>query len=134
MDGQDPRKAAEVRAGRREVIRTLAITFLAAGLAGCASSVPRTENSTLGCVRAQVRQVPAQLDDGQKHCLASGLVARHCSAGEAWLAGAGKELRDAVTPGDASWADWQQDRRGVQCARAAHDDESIARCCAPDAA
>ena len=110
--------------------KVLAVTFLAAALASCASQVPRSEPSTLGCARAEVRKVPEHLDDGQKHCMAAGLIARHCSAGEAWLVGAGKELRDVVTAGDASWADWQQDRRGVKCSRGAEDDAAIERCCA----
>jgi hypothetical protein len=54
----------------------------------------------------------------------------HCNLSEAYLAGAGKELRDLLGAGDAEWTDWQADRAGVDCARHAQDDSGIADCCA----
>jgi len=80
-------------------------------------------------MRAEVRALPAALSDDEKHCVASGWIARHCSVAEASLAGAGKEVKDMFTAGDASWADWRADRRGVKCARGAVDDEAVVACC-----
>lgn len=73
--------------------------------------------------------IPSTLPDKRAHCLASGLIARHCSVGEAYMAGAGKEIRDLLGHGDAEWADWQADRRGIACARRALSDEQVAACC-----
>jgi hypothetical protein len=74
-------------------------------------------------------KLPADVPDSRAHCLASGLIARYCSRGEAYLAGLGKELRDLFGPGDAEWRDWQADRAGISCARSAGDDAGIAECC-----
>lgn len=76
-------------------------------------------------------KLPANLSDDHAHCVASGLIARYCSVVEAHLAGIGKEFRDLFSDGDASWADWRADRRGVGCARRAADDEALAACCQP---
>lgn len=81
-------------------------------------------------MQAVVAQVPDELGDQQKHCLASGLIARYCSVAEATLAGTGKELRDLFTGGDASWADLRSNRQGRRCARDAGDDAALADCCA----
>lgn len=75
-------------------------------------------------------KLPSGLPDPRAHCLASGLIARYCSGGEAYLAGAGKELRDLLGAGDAEWADWRADRAGIDCARSASDDDALATCCA----
>lgn len=74
-------------------------------------------------------KLPAGLPDRRAHCLAAGLIARYCSRSEAYLAGAGKELRDLLGAGDAEWADWRADRVGIQCARQASDDAALAACC-----
>jgi hypothetical protein len=73
--------------------------------------------------------LPAGLPDKHAHCLAAGLIARHCSVSEAYLAGAGKELRDMTGRGDAEWADWRADRIGIGCAREAADDAAVEACC-----
>jgi hypothetical protein len=70
------------------------------------------------------------MPDEQKHCVASGLIARHCSMSEANMAGVGKELQDLFTGGDASWADWKMDRKGMSCAHGAADDAAVVQCCA----
>ena len=69
-------------------------------------------------------KLPADLPDKRAHCLAGGFIARYCSITEAYLAGAGKEMRDLFSRGDsAEWKDWQADRVGIKCAR-----ESAGRC------
>ena len=81
-------------------------------------------------MEAVVRErVPPTLSDKPAHCLASGLIARHCSIGEAYMAGAGTEILDLFGHGDAEWSDWQADRRGIACARRASSDEQVAECC-----
>ena len=102
-------------------------------LAGCVT-VPnrpaRPAKSSYGCMKAVVRdKVPADLPDARAHCLAAGLIARYCSGSEAYLAGAGKELRDLLGAGDAEWRDWRADRAGIDCARRASDDAALANCC-----
>lgn len=105
-----------------------AITLGALG--ACTSVAPRAASSSYGCMLAVVRdRVPPTLPDKRAHCLASGLIARHCSVGEAYMAGAGKEIRDLFGHGDAKWADWQADRRGIACARRLSSDEQVAECC-----
>ena len=74
-------------------------------------------------------KLPADLPDKRAHCLAGGLISRYCSVTEAYLAGAGKEVRDLLGHGDAEWRDWQADRVGIACARASADDASLAECC-----
>lgn len=102
-------------------------------LGGCAS-VPnrpaRAAKSSYGCMQSVVQEkVPTGLPDHRAHCLAAGLIARYCSGSEAYMAGAGKELRDLVTGGDAEWSDWRADRVGIDCARHASDDVALATCC-----
>jgi hypothetical protein len=90
----------------------------------------RLAPSSYGCMSAVVKQkLPANLPDKRAHCLASGLIARYCSLPEAYIAGAGKELRDLVTGGDAEWADWRADRVGIACARRTADDTALVACC-----
>jgi hypothetical protein len=69
------------------------------------------------------------LSDKQEHCRAAGLIARYCSPEEAYMAGAGKELKDMLGSGDAEWADWQADRAGIACAYHATTDTVLAQCC-----
>lgn len=107
------------------------IAGLVLGLCGCVSVAPRPAVSSLGCMRAMRDQLPPGLPDKQAHCLASGLIARHCSVSEAYLAGAGKEITDLFDGGDAEWADWRADRIGVACARHAADDAGVQHCCEP---
>jgi hypothetical protein len=70
------------------------------------------------------------LPDKHAHCLAGGRIARYCSITEAYLAGAGKEVRDLLSQGDVEWKDWQADRAGIECARGTQDDAAVAECCA----
>jgi hypothetical protein len=74
-------------------------------------------------------KLPSGLADKRAHCLAGGLISRYCSITEAYLAGAGKEVRDLLGQGDPEWADWRADRVGIECARGSADDESLAECC-----
>ena len=75
--------------------------------------------------------LPAGLFDKRAHCLASALIAQQCSVTEAYLAGAGKEIRDMFVPGaDAEWADWKADRIGIACAKQHHGIDDIGACCA----
>ena len=104
--------------------------LLALALGGCASQAARPTTSSYGCMAAERDALPADMPDEQKHCVASGLIARHCSVGEANMAGLGKEFQDLFTGGDASWADWKMDRKGVSCARNAPDDAAVEQCCA----
>jgi len=69
------------------------------------------------------------VEDEFAHCLAAGLIARHCSVGEAWLASFGKEVRDVFGAGDAQWQDLTSDRRGIACAGQASSDADLERCC-----
>jgi hypothetical protein len=75
------------------------------------------------------QKLPANLQDDAAHCVASGLIARYCSVTEAYLAGAGKELKDLLGPGYAQWSDWRADRAGIACARTAESDEALVSCC-----
>ena len=74
-------------------------------------------------------RLPQDLPDKRAHCLAGGLIARYCSITEAYLAGAGKEVRDLLSRGDAEWKDWQADRTGIECARESPDDATVSACC-----
>ena len=75
-------------------------------------------------------KLQADLPDKRAHCLAGGLISRYCSITEAYLAAAGKEVRDLLSQGDAEWQDWRADRAGIGCARQAPDDAAVAACCA----
>jgi hypothetical protein len=74
-------------------------------------------------------QLPSDLPDQRTHCLAGGLIARYCSVTEAYLASAGKEVRDLLGHGDAEWRDWRADRVGIECARESGDDAALRECC-----
>jgi hypothetical protein len=99
-------------------------------LCGCAAQAERPTSSSYGCMAVERESLPADMPDEQKHCVASGLIARHCSVSEANMAGFGKELQDLFGRGDASWADWKMDRKGIGCAREASSDEAVTQCCA----
>lgn len=115
------------------ITRIAAATLLTANLAGCttvASRPPRLAPSSYACMRAVLQEkLPTDLPEKRAHCLAGGLIARYCSLSEAYLAGAGKELRDLLGAGDAQWTDWRADRVGIDCARVAADDLELASCC-----
>ena len=98
-------------------------------LAGCAASPERPAVSTVGCAEAVVDRLPPGLSDPEKHCLASAGIASQCSRFEAWLAGWGKETRDALGSGDASREDLEADRLGRRCASGPDASESVLDCC-----
>jgi hypothetical protein len=116
------------------VVRIAAAVVAMANLTACASIAnrpPRLAQSSYGCMQAVLREkLPADLPDKRTHCLAGGLISRDCSFTEAYLAGAGKEVRDLLGKGDAEWRDWQADRAGIACAREGADDASLGQCCA----
>jgi hypothetical protein len=90
----------------------------------------RPAPSSYGCMQTVMRDKLARgLSDKQAHCRAAGLIARYCSGPEAYMAGAGKELKDLLGGGDAEWADWRADRAGIACARHASTDIELLRCC-----
>lgn len=99
------------------------------GLSGCAASPERPAASTVGCAEAVVAGLPPGLDDLEKHCLASAGIALQCSGFEAWLAGWGKEARDALGGGDASREDVEANRIGRGCANDASDTATLLECC-----
>jgi hypothetical protein len=100
------------------------------GLSACTSTPDRPADSTLGCASAVVALLPAGLNDPEKHCVASAGITRRCSRLEAWLAGWGKEVDDALGHGDASWKDLSADRAGRRCASAVHEDiDALVECC-----
>lgn len=112
--------------------RATAATAAAAALlllAGCATGPERPAASTLGCAKAVVSALPPGLSDLEQHCLASAGIARRCSPSEAWLAGWGKELQDALGGGDASRRDLVANRYGRQCAAEHGAPEALADCC-----
>jgi hypothetical protein len=98
-------------------------------LAGCAASPERPAASTVGCAEAVVAALPTGLDDLQKHCLASAGITLQCSRFEAWLAGWGKEARDAMGGGDASREDVLANRIGRGCAVIGRDTDALLDCC-----
>lgn len=114
-------------------IRRLLLALTLIGLAGCATipnRPPRLAKSSYGCMESVVQEkVPSNVPDKRQHCLAAGLIARYCSGSEAYMAGAGKELKDLLGGGDAEWGDWRADRAGIACARSASGDSELAKCC-----
>jgi hypothetical protein len=102
------------------------------GAAGCAplAHSTRPAKSSLSCMRAAIAdQQLDSLPDYQAHCIAAGLIARHCSVSEAMMASVGKEIEDLFGAGDAEWRDLGSDRRGVHCARQAASDPELRSCC-----
>jgi hypothetical protein len=115
--------------GARMVVTLVAMANLTA-CASIANRPPRLAHSSYGCMEAVLQEkLPQNLPDKRAHCLAGGLIARYCSITEAYLAGAGKEVRDLLSQGDAEWRDWQADRTGIACARETQDDAGVATCC-----
>jgi hypothetical protein len=113
----------------RMVVALVAMANLSA-CAGIANRPPRAARSSYECMRAVLKdKLPPDLPDRRAHCLAGGLIARYCSITEAYLAGAGKEVRDLLSQGDAQWLDWRADRAGIGCAREAQDDAAVVACC-----
>jgi hypothetical protein len=114
----------------------LAPLALAAGLlAACATApgVTRLDPSSLGCMRAVVRdKVPTHIPDKQAHCLAAGMIARYCSPSEAYIAGVGKEFTDLFDGGDAEWGDLVADQMGIRCEGLAPSDAALRSCCATE--
>ena len=112
------------------VTTLLVASFGAAGCAPLAKSEPRPARSSLSCMRAAIAdQNLADLPDAQAHCIAAGLIARHCSVSESMLASLGKEIDDLLGVGDAEWRDLGADRRGMNCARRAASDTELRTCC-----
>jgi hypothetical protein len=104
-------------------------------LAGCATApgVTRLDPSSLGCMRAVVRdKVPAHIPDKQAHCLAAGMIARYCSTSEAYIAGVGKEFTDLFDGGDAEGGDLVADHIGIRCEGPASSDAALQSCCATE--
>lgn len=95
----------------------------------CVSPPDRPAHSSYECMVAVRNTVPAGLQDKRAHCVASARISQRCSVTEAYLAGAGKEIRDLFTGGDAEWADWRADRVGIACAKHAASAELITSCC-----
>jgi len=109
----------------------LALLFICMLLCACTTSPNRPAKSSYGCMVAVRDSLPPGLFDKRAHCLASALIAQQCSVPEAYLAGAGKEIRDLFVPGaDAEWADWKADRVGIACAKQHHGIDDISACCA----
>jgi hypothetical protein len=114
----------------RMVVTLVAMANLTA-CAGIANRPPRAARSSYECMQAVLKEkLPPDLPDKRAHCLAGGLIARYCSITEAYLAGAGKEVRDLLSQGDVEWQDWRADRAGIGCAKQAQDDAALAACCA----
>jgi hypothetical protein len=111
------------------MVSSLLLSFLCA-CAPLPHREPRAAHSSYGCMQAALQErVPAGLPDDRTHCIAAGLIARHCSLTEATLASLGKELRDLLGPGDAQWSDLAADREGMQCARQSAGDDALLACC-----
>ena len=125
-----PRRGAEAERHRRWPLWPALLLACLPGCAGAPGRAARLAPSSYGCMQAVVDRLPTPMPDKRAHCRAAGLIARYCSVPEAYLAGAGKELRDAVTGGDAEWADWRADRVGIDCARRSSDDAGLYQCCA----
>lgn len=116
--------------GARMVLALVAMANLTA-CTSIANRPPRLAPSSYGCMQAVLQEkLPQNLPDQRAHCLAGGLISRYCSITEAYLAGAGKEVRDLLSQGDVEWRDWQADRTGIACARQSQDDAGLAECCA----
>ena len=117
---------------RGGVVAGLVATAL---LGGCAAApgVQRLSGSSLGCMRAVVRdKLPQNLPDKQAHCLAAGMIAHYCSRPEAYLAGYGKEFTDIFDGGDPEIGDIRADLLGIRCAAAGPTTAALASCCASE--
>lgn len=104
--------------------------LLAAACAPLPHYEPLPARSSLGCMHAAIDgQHLDTIPDWQAHCIAAGLIARHCSVTEAGMASIGKEFKDLFGHGDAQWRDLRSDGRGVRCARNASSDTELRSCC-----
>lgn len=118
-----------IQAERYQVLyRVTLIIFVTLCCAACTTHPERPARSSYECMCAVRDALPPQLPDKRAHCLASAGIASRCSVIEAYLAGAGKEVSDLFTGGDAEWADWRADRVGIACANQYRID-AIAQCC-----
>jgi hypothetical protein len=109
------------------------VASLAAGCAPLATREERPAKSSLECMQRAIAGHDLEaLPDSEAHCIAAGLIARHCSVSEALMASVGKEIRDLFGAGDAEWRDLGSDRRGVACARHAETDADLQACCRND--
>jgi hypothetical protein len=118
---------------QRAAMLALALASLAAGCAPLATTEERPAKSSLGCMQRAIAGHDLEaLPDSEAHCIAAGLIARHCSVSEAMMASVGKEIRDLLGAGDAEWRDLGSDRRGVVCARHSGNDAELQACCRND--
>jgi hypothetical protein len=112
--------------------RGIAVLIATTLLTACAAApgVKRLSPSSLGCMRAVVREkLPQNLPDKQAHCLAAGLIAHYCSRSEAYLAGYGKEFTDIFDGGDPAIGDIKADLIGIRCAAVSVTTDALASCC-----
>jgi hypothetical protein len=115
---------------RRAAMLALMLASLASGCAPLATKEARASKSSVGCMEAAIAGRGLEtLPDSQAHCIAAGLIARHCSLSEAAMASVGKEVRDLFGGGDAEWRDLVSDRRGIGCARHTGTDAQLQDCC-----
>jgi hypothetical protein len=117
---------------RWRVVAGVAATTLL-GACAAAPGVQRLSSSSLGCMRAVVREkLPQNLPDKQAHCLAAGLIARYCSRPEAYIAGYGKEFTDIFDGGDPEIGDIKADLMGIDCAAVSITTDALPGCCASE--
>jgi hypothetical protein len=112
------------------ILRGVCTALPGLALVACASNPQRPAESSLACMQSVRDSLPEGIPADRAHCLAAGGIAQRCSGIEARVAGLGKEFADFFTGGDPSWADWQADKAGIQCARVHGDAEGLAACCA----
>jgi hypothetical protein len=103
--------------------------LLALCATGCNAVPDRPAASSRGCAEAVVASLPTGLTDTEQHCLASAGITQRCSRFEAWAAGWGKELRDALGAGDPSRRDLAANRRGRGCAAIGRTTDELLACC-----
>ena len=117
---------------RGRVVAGLVATALL-GACAAAPGVQRLSASSLGCMRAVVRdKLPQNLPDKQAHCLAAGMIAHYCSRPEAYLAGYGKEFTDIFDGGDPEIGDIRADLLGIHCAAVSITTDALGGCCASE--
>ena len=117
---------------RGRVVAGLVATTLL-GACAAAPGVQRLSASSLGCMRAVVREkLPQNLPDKQAHCLAAGLITHYCSRPEAYLASYGKEFTDIFDGGDPEIGDIRADLLGIHCAATSITTNALAGCCASE--
>ncbi len=104
----------------------VALTLLAlAALRDRSQPSAAAAKSSYGCMEAVVKEkVPLICPTSDSTASPAVCIARYCSGSEAYMAGAGKELKICLARGDAEWGDWRADRAGIACARSADDDDA----------